>query len=282
MRPVRNSQRAVADRPPTILLAEDDLEMRKLLSWSLEREGYTTIECADGLMLMRKLGLLGPGDRVQSHDLIISDIRMPGLTGLEVLECAREFPDFPPIVLITAFPDAESRDQATRLGAVATFVKPFEIKELLDKVRQLIPSGSPPRQPPSDAVETAVRAPFPLDITFRHDSGSEAAKDYIRSVATKLRRFANHVVSGKIVIDQSDRAEHRDHRYNIALVLLTPGRPIVIKYNTNRGATDDNFYMAINVAFGMAIRKLRQHVEKRQMHRRYGTKKDRTLQLLDD
>jgi CheY-like chemotaxis protein len=114
----KQNRETASNQPPSILLAEDDIEMRKLLTWSLERRGYKVIECPDGTSLMRKLGLLGPGDRIESHDLIISDIRMPGATGLQVLESVREFPDFPPMILITAFPDTESREQAQRLGAL--------------------------------------------------------------------------------------------------------------------------------------------------------------------
>ncbi len=268
----RRKQATASDRPPSILLAEDDLEMRKLLSWSLERKGYNIIECADGTSLMKKLGLLGPGDQAQTHDLIISDIRMPGATGLQVLESMREFPDFPPMILITAFPDAESRAQAMRLGAVAMLAKPFDIEELLDKVRETIPPESVKRRRQSEWFEASGQPPFPFGITFRHDSGSEAAKDYIRSIATKLHPFADHIVNGRIIVDQSESVKHKKHRYLVTLVLSTSGKSIVVKHDTDRGATSENLYMAINVAFGTASRKLKHYVRKQQGHRKHSTK----------
>ncbi len=270
----KHNRATATDRQLSILLAEDDLEMRKLLSWSLERKGYNVIECADGTSLMRKLGLLGPGTILQPHDLIISDIRMPGATGLQVLESARELPDFPPMILITAFPDVESREQAMRLGAVAMIAKPFDIEELIDKVQEAIPLESAERRRPNIWFEEGAQPPFPFDITFRHDSGSDAAKDYIRSIATKLYPFAGHIVNGRVIVDQSDTLHHKKHRYTVTLVVSTTGRSIVVKHNTDKDATSENLYMAINVAFGTASRKLKHYIEKRYKHRKQNSMKD--------
>jgi CheY-like chemotaxis protein len=252
------------------LLAEDDLEMRKLLSWSLERKGYKVTECSDGTGLMRKLGLRGPYSQIHSYDLIISDIRMPGVTGLQVLESVREFPDFPPMILITAFPDAESTEQARRLGAAAMMAKPFDIEELLDKVGEAIPSEAVGRLQDIRSA-TDGRVPFPFGITFRHDSGSDAAKDYIWSIAAKLQSFADHIINGRIIVDHLDRQHSKKHRYTVTLVLATSGKSIVVKYNSDRGEGGD-LYMTINMAFGMAFRQLKHYIEKRQEHRKHDTK----------
>ena len=249
--------------------------MRKLLSWSLERKGYKVIECPDGTTLMRKLGLLGPRNHVQTHDLIISDIRMPGATGLQVLECAREFDDFPPMILITAFPDSASREQAMRLGAVAMLAKPFDIEEMIDRVRETIPPESVKRRAHSLWPDAQTEPRFPLDITFRHGSGSEAAREYIRNTAAKLRRYADHIVNGRIIIDQSDVAKPKKHHYTLTLVLSTTGKPIVVKHDTDVDASDENLYMAINVAFGTASRELKQYIDKRRSHKKRGSKKQR-------
>ena len=69
------------------------------------------------------------------YDLIISDIRMPGVTGLEVLEGASQTDGFPPMILITAFGNEETHEQAERLGAVAFLDKPFEIELMIETVR---------------------------------------------------------------------------------------------------------------------------------------------------
>jgi len=135
---------------PRILVAEDHDEMRSLLVWALRRNGYEVTECADGTTLCDYLNLPQPqfagkaGHRY--FDLIISDIRMPGITGLEVLESIRQSVEkLPPVILITAFGDKETHAKAHRLGAVAVFDKPFEIDDLICKVRTIMQHRRFPR-----------------------------------------------------------------------------------------------------------------------------------------
>jgi two-component system response regulator (stage 0 sporulation protein F) len=126
-----------------ILLAEDDEEMRSLLALMLRKEGYRVTECPDGLSLLDTLSsFFLPSEEHKIFDLIISDIRMPGVTGMEILMGANELDNFPPIILITAFGDKETHIQAERLGAAALFDKPFDIDDMLKKVRAiLLPSA---------------------------------------------------------------------------------------------------------------------------------------------
>ena len=124
---------------PHILLAEDDKEMRALLAHALRRAGYEVAECCDGVELFEHLGAyFMPGKEHQKVDLVISDIRMPGITGLEILEGLSQRDDFPPFVLITAFGDAATHAEAERYGALAVFDKPFDIDELVAKVRKIL------------------------------------------------------------------------------------------------------------------------------------------------
>jgi DNA-binding response OmpR family regulator len=123
----------------SILLAEDDKEMRSLLALMLRKEGYQVCECRDGLSLLDMLSsFFLPGEEHENFDLIISDIRMPGVTGMEILMGSNELDNFPPIVLITAFGDKETHVQAERLGAAALFDKPFDIDEMLKTVRAIL------------------------------------------------------------------------------------------------------------------------------------------------
>jgi DNA-binding response OmpR family regulator len=125
-----------------ILLAEDDVEMRALLVWSLRREHYDVTECVDGFDLLSKLeGFLRDFGGLAGFDLVISDICMPGATALEVLESMRGCENLPPVILVTAFGDAHTHSEAARLGAAVLFDKPFEIRDLLAKVRELLGEG---------------------------------------------------------------------------------------------------------------------------------------------
>jgi DNA-binding response OmpR family regulator len=129
-----------------ILLGEDDAEMRSVLAEALRRSGYTVVECPDGMSVLSRLSSVLVSPEVAARDperfdLIISDIRMPGVTGISILEGVQLFDRFPPMILITAFGDEETHAEARRLGAAAVFDKPFDVDELVEKVRELSPPG---------------------------------------------------------------------------------------------------------------------------------------------
>jgi len=127
--------------PPRILLAEDDFEMRALLSTDLRSAGYSVVECSDGSSLLGRLAASSPIWEV-GVDLVVSDVVLPTLTGLEVLERFRSWDPFTPFIILTAFGSAAIRRAATRLGAVAVLDKPFEAKELLQLVRDSVGPAS--------------------------------------------------------------------------------------------------------------------------------------------
>jgi DNA-binding NtrC family response regulator len=116
-----------------IFLAEDDDAMRELLAASLRGAGFEVMESPNGIDLA---GQLGPEDP-ERFDLIISDIRMPGVTGFELLEGLNEAGGYPPTILITAFGGAEVHAEAASLGAAALFDKPFEIDALIAAASRL-------------------------------------------------------------------------------------------------------------------------------------------------
>lgn len=123
-----------------ILLAEDDYEMRALLAESLRRAGYEVIKCTDGMSLLEELGdyLLSASEH-KHVDLVISDIRMPGITGLEILEGLQHLKNCPPIILITAFGDRAAHERAAQYGVAAMLDKPFDMDELLVKILDIAP-----------------------------------------------------------------------------------------------------------------------------------------------
>lgn len=113
---------------PHILLAEDDDALRELLDFALTRAGYLVSCCTNGLDLLERL------EEGDPFDLIISDLRMPALTGLEVLETQLENRQRPPFICMTAFGDRKTHDQAERFGATS-IDKPFDLDEMIELVR---------------------------------------------------------------------------------------------------------------------------------------------------
>jgi DNA-binding response OmpR family regulator len=136
-------------RPPHILLAEDTDEMRSVIAMRLRQQGYSVTECADGAELLSRLGVYLHPEKVEQplqapkYDLVISDVRMPGVFGTSIVEGASECPLFPPIILITAFGDEETHEKARRIGVAAVIDKPFDLSDLLEKVRAAIVGQDP-------------------------------------------------------------------------------------------------------------------------------------------
>ncbi|MFL5355894.1 response regulator [Archangium sp.] len=127
------------NRPLRVLLAEDQAEMRALLCGMLAREGYEVVVAQDGPGLIKTLiaGLTEDG-APWVPDLIISDVRMPGFSGVEVLARLRRDSWATPVLLITAFGDDELREQVERLGAARVLDKPFELEQLKELAREMI------------------------------------------------------------------------------------------------------------------------------------------------
>jgi CheY-like chemotaxis protein len=131
-----------------VIVAEDETDVRQLVAVALRGIGYEIFEARTGAELLDELGdglLLG--DLGARPDIIISDVRMPGLTGMEILAGLRQAEWCTPIVLMTAYADAETRELARRLGADAFFEKPFDIDDLVTVVVNMTPM---PGQDPKD------------------------------------------------------------------------------------------------------------------------------------
>jgi DNA-binding response OmpR family regulator len=131
-------------RAPRIVLAEDDLEMRSMLADVLWRDGYEVIEARHGAELHDIL--MAQRDETEANpaaDLIISDLRMPIITGLDVHAWLREHDSETPFILITAFGGEELASQSLREGVVAVFDKPFDIDVLRAKVAMLLGRNLP-------------------------------------------------------------------------------------------------------------------------------------------
>jgi DNA-binding NtrC family response regulator len=124
------SSRLVASGPARLIVADDDRELRSLLVAAFRRDGWSVREASGGSDLLLALSgwLLDGGS--QPADLLISDVRMPGVSGLGVAQglasCDRRLPT----ILITAFADDTLRLEAARSGVLAVFDKPFDIDDL--------------------------------------------------------------------------------------------------------------------------------------------------------
>ncbi len=114
-----------------IMIIEDDEEMRSLLKDFFEEEGFETDSVNNGGDALRKLS----ADHV---DLIISDVRMPGLTGLDILPKIRELKPKTPIIVITAYGSEEVRRKSLERGATTYLEKPIHLSTLRTLIREMV------------------------------------------------------------------------------------------------------------------------------------------------
>jgi DNA-binding NtrC family response regulator len=128
---------------PLLVLAEDDDEFRALLARTLRRAGYDVAELNNGVQLLRTLVSRQLDGASSEIAMIISDIRMPGASGLDAL-AGINWTTWPiPVVLMTGFGDRATHQQAAKLGAAAVIDKPFDLDELLALVTELLHKPRP-------------------------------------------------------------------------------------------------------------------------------------------
>jgi two-component system chemotaxis response regulator CheY len=102
---------------------------------TLTRAGYEVVEAEDGAKGLAKAS-------AEAFDLILSDINMPNMTGLELLRSLRKLPQykFTPIVLVTTESQTEKKQEGKTAGATGWIVKPFEPEQLLAVVTKVLRS----------------------------------------------------------------------------------------------------------------------------------------------
>ena len=122
------------DEPPVserkrILVADDDAEIRRLLVDLLTGEGYETIEARTGTEVLRLVPRVEP-------DLLVLDLRLPELEGIEIMRRLKEQEQSVAVLLITAHSSASSAIQAMQLGAYDYIAKPFDVNDVVLRVRR--------------------------------------------------------------------------------------------------------------------------------------------------
>jgi DNA-binding response OmpR family regulator len=157
-----------SDRPVRVLVVEDDQEIAQVLQRSLRMEGYDVKLTGDGAQALDDTQAFLP-------DLIVLDLGLPGMDGIEVARQLRKDEDDTPILMLTARDALDSRVEGLDVGADDYLVKPFERQELLARMRALLrrrpPRGSAPLvvgdlqlNPDTHEVERAARQ---LELTQR-------------------------------------------------------------------------------------------------------------------
>lgn len=119
----------------TIITVDDAQTMRKMIKFTLQPTGHEIIEAADGAEAYETL-------KNRPVDLVITDVNMPNLDGIELTRKLRQTPLHArtPIVLLTTESSPEKKNQGRAAGATGWIVKPFNQRQLLTLVSQVLPN----------------------------------------------------------------------------------------------------------------------------------------------
>ena len=165
----------------TVWIVDDDRSIRWVLEKALSREGlsYRSFESADAAVAA--LGTQG-----QQPKVLISDIRMPGASGLELLETVKaRFADLP-VIIMTAYSDLDSAVSAFKGGAFEYLPKPFDLEQAMGLVRRAIEQGAMP----TERTDESIVAPEIL-------GQAPAMQDVFRAIGRLAQSHATVLINGE-------------------------------------------------------------------------------------
>ncbi|WUG32255.1 response regulator transcription factor [Streptomyces sp. NBC_00459] len=138
--------------PQTVLLAEDDRAIRHALERALTLEGYRVTAVADGVEALAQAHRTPP-------DVLVLDVMMPGIDGLQVCRVLRAEGDRTPILMLTALVETADRIAGLDAGADDYVVKPFDVEEVFARLRALLRrTGAGEQRPPKGVAPLGVPA----------------------------------------------------------------------------------------------------------------------------
>lgn len=116
-----------------VLTVDDSASVRQMVGFTLRRAGYAVSEAVDGRDGLEKAGR-------QKADLIITDLNMPNMDGIEMIAGMRKLPGygFTPILMLTTESQPEKKDAGRKAGATGWIVKPFQAEQLIAVVQKLV------------------------------------------------------------------------------------------------------------------------------------------------
>ena len=121
-----------------IMVVDDEADIRNIIKMHLEEKGYNFLEAEDG---EQAINLLKSEDNLVNCGLILCDIRMPKVNGIECIEYFRDQAPGIPIVVITGYPETEMAVELMNKGVKDYLVKPIEGEKLLEIVNKHISAG---------------------------------------------------------------------------------------------------------------------------------------------
>src|ERR1041384_8829392 len=138
----------MSDRPPRILLVDDEQPIQTLLSFPLQRDGYEVVQAADGPEALARFD-------EQIFDLVVLDVMLPRMDGLEVCRRLRAKGETVPIIMLTAKSEEIDKVLGLELGADDYITKPFSMREFRSRVKAVLRRAALAQ--PEDQFEEPIR-----------------------------------------------------------------------------------------------------------------------------
>ncbi|MDQ0216447.1 DNA-binding response OmpR family regulator [Oikeobacillus pervagus] len=206
-----------------ILIIEDEEKIARVLELELSYEGYEASKALDGLDGLRMF-------REENWDLVLLDVMLPGLSGIEVLRRVRSDDSHTPVILLTAKDSVEDKVSGLDLGANDYITKPFQIEELLARIRAALRLN---RQP--------------IDIA--------ESEDWLQVADLKLNEKTYEVKRGKRNIELTPR------EFALLAYLMKHARQVLNREQLLNGVWGYDYYGETNVV-DVYIRYLRNKMDK--------------------
>jgi DNA-binding NtrC family response regulator len=175
----------VNEKHHKILVVDDDAEMGRMVSDILNGAGFSAVAVNDSLEAAKLL-------RKEEFDVMVTDLKMKGLKGLDLLEEANQFAPLMPVIIITAFGTIESAIKAMKMGAYDYITKPFQMDELALAVRKALENRSLKRE------VARLRREVESRYDFHHLIGKSPQMQKIYALIEKISHSASNVlISGE-------------------------------------------------------------------------------------
>jgi len=163
------------DRAPRILLVDDEQPIQTLLSFPLQRDGYEVVQAADGREALERFD-------EQIFDLVVLDVMLPRMDGLEVCRRLRAKGETVPIIMLTAKSEEIDKVLGLELGADDYITKPFSMREFRSRVKAALRRSGMARQDTDDERPIEVRG-------LKIDPGKRAVSRHGETVSTTYVEF---------------------------------------------------------------------------------------------
>jgi two-component system response regulator AtoC len=203
--PDRSADDADGGTPATtawrVLIADDDASIRSLLTDMLSDEGYEIMEVKSGAEVLRAVPKVEP-------NLVILDFKMPDMDGIEVLRRLSAQGQKVPVLMITGVGSASTAIQATQLGAFDYVTKPFDVPDVLHRVRQVFNYQS------LASEVRKLRAELGRDLSERMIGNSQKMQDIYKTIGMISQTDANVLIMGETGAGKEVVADTIHHHSN--------------------------------------------------------------------